>query len=307
MVTLRWSAESRSGTHGTVTLVELVVENPDDTATRIRIGNRLDGPVWPPRSDGVPEAGWDDGGFEGVVEGDDRISLGYASPGTRDDPPVEVVWTERAETPREDRPPSDPPRGAGLDSSDVVVDAEPTVHGAIRALEDPRPPSDAVPLPTDERPDGDVATAGEGVDAVEQTAVDGEPTATVADEDGVAHEDGEGGPETTEDDPMAEDDSTTTDDSDTTAQYDDELPGQVVAWLDVVEGRVERREALSDARSLAAAAEAVGAEGGLEATEALLATIRDDREALRALEARAADLRERADADVPLDAYRRLA
>jgi len=77
--------------------------------------------------------------------------------------------------------------------------------------------------------------------------------------------------------------------------------------LDAVEERVERREALADAESLAAATEAVEDEGGLTATETLLAATGDDRAALRAFEARAADLRERADAEVPLDAYRRLA
>ncbi|WP_433629075.1 hypothetical protein [Halomicrococcus sp. NG-SE-24] len=151
MVTLRWSTDARTGVHGTVTLVELVVENPAETATRIRVGNRLDGPVWPPRREGVPESGWDDGGFESVVAADSSRSLGYASPAAPEDPPVEVVWTERAGTPTDDSG-SGPAGGAGLDAAAVAVDAEATVAGAIRSLGDPRPPADAVaPLPDGER------------------------------------------------------------------------------------------------------------------------------------------------------------
>jgi hypothetical protein len=309
MVTLRWSTESRSGPHGTVTLVELVVENPAETATRVRIGNRLDGPVWPPRTDGVPEAGWDDGGFEGVVDGGDRRSLGYASPGDGDGPPVEVVWTERAETPPEDRVSSDPPGGAGLDPDDVAVDAEPTARGAIRTLDDPRPPGDAVPLPTDE-PSGEGSKEGDetGDHGERQAAPDDGPTAPVADEDDAERMDDarrvvdDGVRETGEDDPTAAAEACGAE-----VAEDDDLPDPVAAWLDAVEERVERRETLADAESLAAATEAVEDEGGLTATETLLATTGDDRAALRAFEARAADLRERADAEVPLDAYRRLA
>ncbi|WP_327050569.1 DUF7857 domain-containing protein [Halomicrococcus gelatinilyticus] len=308
MVTLRWSAESRSGPHGTVTLVELVVANPGETAIRVRIGNRLDGPVWPPRTDGVPEAGWDDGGFEGVVDGGDRRSLGYASPGDSDGPPVEVVWTERAGTPPEDRASSDMPGGAGLDPEDVAIDTEPTARGAIRTLDDPRPPGDAVPLPTDEpsgggsREDDEVGDHDGG-----RTGPDDGPALPAADEndagrvDDAGRLDDESVPETGEDDPTA------AEAFDAEVAEDDDLPDPVAAWLDAVEERVERREALADAESLAAATEAVAGEGGLTATETLLAETGDDRAALRAFEARAADLRERADAEVPIDAYRRLA
>lgn len=242
MVTLRWSTDARTGAHGTVTLVELVVENPARTATRVRVGNRLDGPVWPPRLEGVPESGWDDGGFESVVAADSSRSLGYATPAAPEDPPVEVVWTERAGTPTDDSG-SGPAGGAGLDAAAVAVDAEATVAGAIRSLGDPRPPADAVaPSPDDERSDAD-----------------------------------------------------------------GDLPAPVAEWLAAVERRVGRREALADARSLGAAADRLESAGGLAGAEELLAATREDRAALRALETRAADLRERAAADVPLSAFRRLA
>ncbi|RBI64638.1 hypothetical protein DMJ13_01140 [halophilic archaeon] len=244
MVTLRWSTDARTGAHGTVTLVELVVENPAETATRVRVGNCLDGPVWPPRREGVPESGWDDGGFESVVAADSSRSLGYASPAAPEDPPVEVVWTERAGTPTDDSG-SGPAGGAGLDAAAVAVDAEATVAGAIRSLGDPRPPADAVApssSPDDERSDAD-----------------------------------------------------------------GDLPVPVAEWLAAVERRVERREALADARSLGAAADRLESAGGLAGAEELLAATREDRAALRALETRAADLRERTAAEVPLSAFRRLA
>lgn len=132
MVSLSWTIE----THDSVSLVELVVRNPMATSRRVRVANRLNGPVWPPRQNGVPEAGWDDGGFEGVVGPESQLALGYASSGNSVEPPAEVVWTERAAT------------GSADDSCDGVPDVESTADGVVRALGDPRPPADAVPVAT---------------------------------------------------------------------------------------------------------------------------------------------------------------
>ncbi|WP_276299344.1 hypothetical protein [Halorussus lipolyticus] len=133
MLELDSRAEIRAG----VALVELVVRNPTATARRFRVGDRLDGPLWPPRSRGVPEAGWDDGGFEGVVAPEDRRVLGYASPvpddATATEPPAELVWTERA--------------GESEAKSDALT-AEATPEAVVRSLGDHRPPADAVPTPT---------------------------------------------------------------------------------------------------------------------------------------------------------------
>jgi hypothetical protein len=143
MVELDSRVETRDG----VALVELVVRNPTATARRFRVGNLLDGPLWPPRSRGVPEAGWDDGGFESVVPAEDRRALGYASPvsdGAKSDslaePPAEIVWTERAgETEAE----NDAPFAA-------EETPEATPEGVVRSLGDHRPPADAVPTPRSE-------------------------------------------------------------------------------------------------------------------------------------------------------------
>jgi hypothetical protein len=160
MLELDSRVERRAG----VALVTLVVRNPTDAPRRVRVANCLAGPVWPPRCEGVPAAGWDDGGFEGVVPARDRLALGYASPAVEDDadasaadtanapaadtadaladPPAELVWSERAGA-SESR--------SGTDPEEFADDETP--EGVVRALGDPRPPADAVPTPDSSVPD----------------------------------------------------------------------------------------------------------------------------------------------------------
>jgi hypothetical protein len=152
MVTLDWCVESRAG----VSLVELTVANPTDCARRVRVANRLDGAVWPPRREGVPEAGWDDGGFEGVLAPGECRALGYASPAESVEPPAELVWTERAGA-------SDPIEnteraGPSERTDDAGWSADATPESVLRSLGDPRPPADAVPRPA--LPDSDRANPG---------------------------------------------------------------------------------------------------------------------------------------------------
>ena len=111
--------ESHCRTAGGTTLVELCV-----TAARPRRGrveNCLDGPVWPPRTDGVPEPGWDASGFEGRVDPDAPLVLGYASPAAPADPPARVA-----------------------DESDPT-DREPTPETVVKALGRREPPREAMP------------------------------------------------------------------------------------------------------------------------------------------------------------------
>lgn len=103
------------------TLVMVVLENDTPVDQRVRVANRLDGAVWPPRTHGVPCTGWDEGGWEGVVPRGSRVGVGFATPASPEPDPVELAWTERAATPVED------------DSATAVV----------RSLADPRPPRDA--------------------------------------------------------------------------------------------------------------------------------------------------------------------
>jgi len=116
MATLDWDCVTEGG----VTLVRLAVRS--ETPTTVRIENQLDGPVWPPRTRGVPEAGWDERGYEGMVEPDDRLVLGYASPAEPVEPPA-TITSERAPEPDEERP---------------------TPEELLRTLGEAEPPRDAV-------------------------------------------------------------------------------------------------------------------------------------------------------------------
>lgn len=119
MATLEWTYETVDG----VTLVELVVTV--ETAQRVCIESNLQ-PVWPPRRQGQPAAGWKDGRYEEQLEEDGRLAVGYASPAE----PVEPPATVRTQSPEAE---------TAIDPCDVV-----------RALGDGTPPRDAVP--TDSEP-----------------------------------------------------------------------------------------------------------------------------------------------------------
>lgn len=121
MVTFDCRAERFDG----VTLVTAVVSAVTEP-TRITVANRLDGPVHPPRRQGVPEGGWTDDGFEGVV-GPGTYALGYATPAPTADPPAELVSAA---------PVADAVTAADRLDSDEAV---------LRELGDPSPPADAVP------------------------------------------------------------------------------------------------------------------------------------------------------------------
>lgn len=120
MVELDWTLRQQSG----VSLVELRVTNAAETAVRVRVANELTEPLWPPRREGLPEPGWDDGGWEGIVPATSSMALGYASPAEPSEPPVSVAWTERAAS-TETR----------IESPEAVV----------QSLGDASPPRDAIP------------------------------------------------------------------------------------------------------------------------------------------------------------------
>mgnify|MGYP006297080103 CR=1 FL=1 len=106
---------------GGVTFVSVVVANPYDEPARFRIQNALDGPVWPPRTRGYPEAGWDEDGYEGVLDAGEQRALGYAAPSSPSNPPVAIAWTEPA-----------------ADSGSEAEEGESLP--ALRSFGDPRPP-----------------------------------------------------------------------------------------------------------------------------------------------------------------------
>lgn len=131
MVTLDWQLERT----GEVTLVELSVHS--DRAQRVRIESRLT-PVWPPRRQGIPIRGWHGDCFEGTVDGDRPLVVGYATPARPAEPPAEVTETGR---------PSD---------------EELTPRSLVRTLGDARPPRDVLPEPTGSEPASFRAVATDG-------------------------------------------------------------------------------------------------------------------------------------------------
>ena len=147
--------ETEAFRRGGVTLVAARVTNERENPQRVRVADRCGGSVLPPRTNGLPVAGWDDGGWEGVVDAGETRPVGYATRAPPSDPPADVAWTERAA--------SDPTPASTLDD-----------------LGDPRPPRDAVTPPTTELPD----TVREWLDGVSKRASDGEQTDR--DRDGVA-------------------------------------------------------------------------------------------------------------------------
>ena len=136
-------------TAGEVTLVELCV-----TATRprrVRVENRLEGAVWPPRTDGVPEPGWDEHGFEGRVESDTPLVLGYASPAEPAEPPAHIA--------EEGEP----------------TDREPTPQAVVKALGRREPPQEAMPASGPGRADGTEESDGPRPDPVPETEAGATP------------------------------------------------------------------------------------------------------------------------------------
>lgn len=74
-----------------VTFVELLLEAT--RPHRVRVESRLDGPVWPPRTDGRPVDGWDDRGVTTTVDAG-TTAIGFATPARPAEPVAEVVRAE---------------------------------------------------------------------------------------------------------------------------------------------------------------------------------------------------------------------
>jgi hypothetical protein len=298
MTAADWTTRRENGT----TLVELVLVN-DGPARRVRVDNELDGAVHPPRTDGVPAEGWDEDGFEGTVGAGERLALGYATPAAPADPPVSVEWLGP--------PDGEAPR---IEDHPAVPQVTATADGVTRALEDPRPPRDALPENTEG--DGETTTpAAPDPDPGPGPESEPEPEPTPApspkqDQNPEQREEpdrpggeagGDGGSggavDAGEESPQASE------------------PGRAEpagvespeALLEAVERRVEQGEALTDAGTLPEATRAVEAVGSLPAVRELEEALAADAERLADIEQRAAALRERCEAvTVPTDTLERL-
>jgi hypothetical protein len=275
------SVESAAG----VTLVAVRVRNDAPVARRVRVRNLLDGPVCPPRREGVPEAGWDEEGYEGVVPAEGSLGLGYACPAS-------------------------PSAGDGSDADDggpaVAVEPLGRADGdcetptdaarAVRALGRARPPADAVP---DLVPGA--AEAGPVVEGAAASAPDSPPPAAAPEPadvpDAVVDDDSPPVREVTESPPSDE------------RPEPAGVPDAVASWLAAVRTRVRRAERLTDASAVDAAA-ALEAAGGFAGVSSLPARVEADEVALRTLAARAERLADRAaetDAEPVVESVGRLA
>ena len=113
------SLDATTARQAGVTLVTGQVTGAD-SPMRVTIESRLDGPVWPPRRQGQPAAGWSVDGFEGPITANETLAIGFASPAEPVSPPLEITAVESA-----------------TDADDRMA----TAAGVLRGLGDPSPPS----------------------------------------------------------------------------------------------------------------------------------------------------------------------
>lgn len=289
---LSWTCDVVDG----VTLVRCRLVNDAPVPRRVRIRNRLDGPLFPPRRSGVPEPGWDADGAELRVEPEDARAAGYACVVADPEPAEGADLSPAAEAcPSVDHGP-DPP----VEIESVVrapADPEPVADAAaaVRKLGSYRPPRRALSTPgvgarrtdaslSSRAADGERGGDGRSGDTDDDTAT------TVGNDDTATTVGGEDPIRLPADDPGATGGD-----------------GTVSDWFETVESRIELAERL-DGADVATATEVVADAGGVRAVDELSDRIDDDATRLREVSERATALADRADRTaVPTEALRRLA
>lgn len=78
-----------------VTFVTATVTNTRTTPQTVRLESRLDGPTWPPRRDGVTAPEWGGNVWKATVEPGHCRGVGFASPATPTEPPLEILEVAR--------------------------------------------------------------------------------------------------------------------------------------------------------------------------------------------------------------------
>lgn len=267
MATLDWQLRRTDE----VTLVELSVHS--DREQRVRIESRLT-PVWPPRRQGVPARGWQDDTFEGTVDGDRPLVVGYATPAPPAEPPAEITETGHA-------------------AEDEAV----TPHTLVRTLGDARPPRDALgsrrsaaeePSPVDvDRTTG--GSAGAPTADTQMTGLGDAPAAdTRVTEPG-------GNLTSAVQSPQG------------AYQQTAEKPTAVTEWLNSVESRLATTRRLADATDADEIRDTVDEVGGIEAVRSLQAQLDADRRQLQEIRRRSETLTERLSAvELPLATLERV-
>ena len=299
MLSVSWTQQR----HGDVTLVGVVLTADGSTPRRGRLTVRLDGPIWPPRRRGVREAGWTDETFETVVPPGDQVAVGFASPASPADPPVELVADDRASA----------DEGASTGSM-TRLEGNGHPEAIVRSLGDARPPRDAVPVGvTDgcsvERENAAGAGRREHYDEPVQHPP-AEPCEEPAQTPTVADTQTQFTADTCDERNSGVDVPTATRQFDRSTAEPAVVPAPVRAWLADVETRVEHADAIGAATQITVAARAIEDAGGLSGVESLHCSLQSDAERLRSIADRASVLADRCEASadsVPLDALRRLA
>lgn len=286
---LDWTTERVGG----VVLVAVRLRNDTGLDREVRLRNELDGPVLPPRREGVFEAGWDRAGVTLVVENAATEALGYACPviDSRDDqePPVRIASVR------------EPDSASGhLDAESVAVPAGRESDGvarAVRSLGDPRPPRAVLGASRalEYTPSGETAMTTRDVP---ETGVS-ETAGTAADGADAAAE----GEEATEDEEAVE----TEHDGTRASAAAGESPPVAADWSEAVRHRVAVVESLRGA-SVAEATAMLDRHGGIEGVEAIVEQLDADAAKLRSTAGAGDALVDRvATAEAPVETLRRLA
>ncbi|MFC6890101.1 hypothetical protein [Halorubrum trueperi] len=161
---LTWTVDRE----GDASLVRCCVRNDEAVPRRVRIENRLDGPVLPPRRAGVPEPGWDATGVTMQLAPGDRRALGFAVPAPPEEPPVELREATAAEVESaETRSPASaalrtlgdhrPPRATVTDEETKRREGTASTDAGVRADEGD---ADGVDIETDGKPDPGPSMSG---------------------------------------------------------------------------------------------------------------------------------------------------
>lgn len=136
-----------------VTFVAATVHNDASVPRELSLRTDLR-PVWPPRRQGVPAAGWDGDRVALTVPAGRSRGVGFATPAEPTEPVLTVEESEPAGRARRDPEPDD----------------------VVRTLGDPTPPADAVPV-GDAVSDGDGDAIPDGDGAVDPASAGGEAAA----------------------------------------------------------------------------------------------------------------------------------
>ena len=287
------------------TFVTVQVTNAHTRERTVRIENRLDGDVRPPRRRGVAERGWDTDGVTRTVPAGETVSVGYACDAPAVEPPIsleavshgtaEASPVERALRSLDDHAPPRAALSAGSGTpkqSGSSTGSETGETAANSGSSDPSPPDDASPGADSgaaRSPTADSETTSTDVAAGNHRGV-GDAEADDADANTARST-----PTATDTAPSTPDRSQPAPSVDSTAWP---VPLTVDAWFRAVDARLDTADRLDG--SVADATPVVAALGGRRGVAALETTLERDGRALRAVVDRAAALAARIEeTDVP--------